>query len=120
MSKKSHLEAALRLHIRASKIASKYEWIADKENRELFDGRRFRFDFRCDELKLAIECDGGLYTNGGHNRGGHIESTMEKYDIAQRKGWTVYVVGNKLINSGRAIETIEILIKLINDRMISK
>lgn len=112
MKSKSHLEETLKIHLRASKIASRYEWINDKYDKDIFDGRKFRFDFRCNELKLAIECDGGLYMGKGcHNNGKQIERDIEKYDIAMRNGWDIYRCGKKLIYSGQAIETIEILIK---------
>lgn len=52
--------------------------------------RRFRFDFACIEKKIAIEIEGGVFTNGRHTRGTGYINDMEKYNLAQELGWKVF------------------------------
>jgi len=56
--------------------------------------RRFRFDYRVIDpnnpaLMLAIEYEGGTFTNGAHGRGAHYSSDCTKYNIATCLGWKV-------------------------------
>lgn len=51
--------------------------------------RRWRFDFAWPGPKIAIEIDGGLFVNGGHNRGAYLLQTYEKCNAAQVAGWRV-------------------------------
>jgi very-short-patch-repair endonuclease len=49
--------------------------------------RKWRFDYANVELKIAIECEGGVYTNGRHTRGNGFVNDMEKYNTATAMGW---------------------------------
>jgi very-short-patch-repair endonuclease len=51
--------------------------------------RRWRFDFAWPDHKLALECDGAVWTNGRHTRGSGFVKDMEKFNEAARLGWTV-------------------------------
>lgn len=51
--------------------------------------RKWRFDYACPEHKIAIECEGGIYTNGRHTRGTGYKKDMEKYNAAVELGWRV-------------------------------
>lgn len=51
--------------------------------------RKFRFDFAWIEEKLAVEIEGGIWINGGHNRGVGYSKDMEKYNLATLRGWRV-------------------------------
>lgn len=99
----SKLEESLNLQMRALKIEF------EREHR-FHPTRKWRFDFAIPKIGLAIEVEGGLYINGRHNRGEGYENDLEKYDEAMRLGWTVYRCGPRMINNGKALETIEILI----------
>lgn len=59
-----------------------------KEHRFLKD-RRFRFDYAIPEYKIAIEQEGGIWTNGRHVRGAGYKRDMEKYSLAAVEGWIV-------------------------------
>lgn len=81
--------------------------------------RRWRFDFAIPETKLAVEVEGitswGKNKNGTMKLGRHqtakgIEGDLEKYDEAMRLGWNVYRCSQSMVKSGRALQTIEILI----------
>ena len=102
----SAIEDQLALQIKALKLPEPV-----REYR--FDGvRRFRFDFAWPELHFAVEVEGGIHSGGRHTRGVGFEKDCEKYDLAMRNGWTVYRCTANMIKSGRAIETIEILINM--------
>lgn len=51
--------------------------------------RRFRFDYAIPEYKIAIEQEGGIWTNGRHVRGAGYKRDMEKYSLAAVEGWVV-------------------------------
>jgi hypothetical protein len=51
--------------------------------------RKFRFDFACPAIKLAIEIHGGVFTRGRHVRPAGIIADCEKQRIAVAHGWRV-------------------------------
>ena len=51
--------------------------------------RKWRFDYAFPELKIAIECDGGVWTGGRHNRPTGYLKDMEKFNTAAEMGWVV-------------------------------
>lgn len=51
--------------------------------------RRFRFDYAILEYKIAVEVEGGIWTNGRHVRGAGYKRDMEKYSLAAVDGWIV-------------------------------
>jgi hypothetical protein len=51
--------------------------------------RLFRFDFAFIGDKVAVEIEGGIWINGGHNRGKIYAMNMEKYNLAAEVGWIV-------------------------------
>lgn len=52
--------------------------------------RKWRFDYACPELKIAIEVDGGVFTGGRHSGGIGQVKDMEKGNAACSLGWLVY------------------------------
>lgn len=46
------------------------------------------FDSMADK-KVALEVDGGIWIQGGHNRGAQIKATWEKENEAQCMGWRI-------------------------------
>lgn len=48
-----------------------------------------RFDFAWPELKLAVEMEGGVFSNGGHTRGSGYIKNLLKYNLAAELGWLV-------------------------------
>lgn len=71
--------------------------------------RRWRFDFAwVDQLQfVALEIDGGLYVNGGHNRGSKIIDEHDKFNEAALMGWTVIKVDPKKVRSGEALALVK-------------
>jgi very-short-patch-repair endonuclease len=52
--------------------------------------RRWRFDVAFPKAKVAVELDGGVYTQGRHTRGAGFEGDCEKINAALDLGWVVY------------------------------
>lgn len=70
--------------------------------------RRWRFDFVWADRKLAVEVQGGAYTNGGHNRAGHQASDCEKLNEAQLLGWRVLQFNTEQLKHPQIVrETVE-------------
>jgi very-short-patch-repair endonuclease len=51
--------------------------------------RKWRFDFAFLEHKVALECEGGIWTAGRHTRPSGFVKDMEKYNRAAVLGWRV-------------------------------
>ena len=51
--------------------------------------RKWRFDFAFPEQKVALEVQGGVWTNGRHTRGAALLKEHEKLGHAAALGWRV-------------------------------
>ncbi len=51
--------------------------------------RKWRFDYAIPALKIAVECDGGVWTHGRHVRPTGYIKDMEKFNAAAEAGWVV-------------------------------
>lgn len=51
--------------------------------------RKWRFDYAFSDLKVAIEIDGAVWTQGRHNRPAGYLADMEKLNTAASMGWLV-------------------------------
>lgn len=51
--------------------------------------RKWRFDYAFPELKIAIEVEGGVWTQGRHVRPKGYIGDMEKYNQATLYGWSL-------------------------------
>jgi very-short-patch-repair endonuclease len=71
----------------------------------------WRADFALIEQRLLVEVEGGGWTGGRHTRGTGFAADLKKYDAAARLGWRVYRCDPAMIKSGRALETILILMQ---------
>lgn len=69
--------------------------------------RLFRFDIALPNVGLAIECEGGTWSNGRHTRGAGYAKDTEKYNLAVLRGWRVLRFVTNAINSGEALKVIE-------------
>ena len=67
--------------------------------------RKWRFDYAWPLHKLALEVEGGIWTQGRHTRGAGALADMEKYSEAAILGWRLlYVTPDQA--RGPAIEMI--------------
>lgn len=101
MKAPSHIEETLSLHIQAAKLPAPAREFAFEP------GRRFRFDFAYPDRKIAIECEGGIYSRGRHVRPAGFEKDAEKYNLAALRGWLVLRFTAGMIRSGEALQMIE-------------
>lgn len=69
--------------------------------------RMWRFDFQWPEYKLAVECEGGVYSRGRHVRGKGFEADSDKYNRAALDGWCVLRFTSKHIDDNTALDLIE-------------
>ena len=97
----SDLEDALDFQIRAVGLPEPgREW-------RFHPTRKWRFDLARPDLLLAVEVDGGTWTQGRHTRGFGYRLDCEKMNEAQLLGWRVLRVTRGMIEDGTAIRTIE-------------
>lgn len=94
----SKLESLMRFHLQAMGLPFVTE--------HRFCKRMWRFDFAIPELLIAIECEGGIFTNGRHTRGKTYEGDLEKYNAAALLGWRVLRFSGDMISNGYAINVI--------------
>jgi len=130
----SKAEALLMLHIQADEQLRRWPWEREYRFGAVAAGGRgkglrarlqaaglrdWRFDVALPELMLAVEVEGithyGRNRNGSMALGRHqtakgIEGDLQKYDAAMRLGWTVYRCSQHMVASGRAVETIAVLV----------
>lgn len=66
-------------------IKSEFNLIGTLEHK--FCERKYKFDFAIISHKIAIEFEGGVFTNGRHTRGVGYLNDMEKYNLATVHGW---------------------------------
>lgn len=95
----------MELQLRAAGIKYQREYKA-------IEGRRFRWDFAIEHLKILLEVQGGIWVKGGHSSGSGIERDTEKLNLATVRGWSVLQVVRKQIEDGRALGWVQELIKL--------
>jgi hypothetical protein len=69
--------------------------------------RKWRFDFAFLDSKVALECQGGLFTNGRHSRGAALLKEHEKLNAAACAGWRVLFTTPDQICMSDTIETIK-------------
>lgn len=81
------------------------------ERHEYAKPRNWRCDFAWPDRKLAIEVEGGLFTQGRHTRGSGFTKDLEKYNAITEAGWTLFRVSRREIKSGEALRIIERALK---------
>jgi len=74
--------------------------------------RKWRFDYAIIEHKIAIEVEGGVWSNGRHTRGAGFVKDIEKYNTATSMGWRIIrVVPSELLT----LNTVEFIKTIINN-----
>jgi len=76
--------------------------------------RKWRFDFAIGDFpnltKIAVEVEGGVYSQGRHTRGSGYSADLIKYNTALLDGWKVLRYTTNQI-SFAVVEDIKLLIK---------
>lgn len=67
--------------------------------------RKWRFDFALAKM-IAVEIEGGIWTQGRHTRGSGFIKDCEKYNTATAMGWQVFRFPTDMVKSGEAINFI--------------
>ncbi|OUV76667.1 MAG: hypothetical protein CBC83_00170 [Flavobacteriales bacterium TMED123] len=75
--------------------------------------RRWRFDFALLDFGIAIEVEGGIFSQGRHTRGRGYTQDLLKYNAAVTLGWKVLRYTTAQINAN-VIEDIHKIIKRSN------
>jgi very-short-patch-repair endonuclease len=94
---KSKIEETFALHCKAHGLAPVRE-------HKFHPTRRWRFDFAFPERRVAVECEGAVWTGGRHTRGSGFVADAEKYNTAAALGWFVFRFDGGAIQSGEAIK----------------
>lgn len=74
--------------------------------------RKWRFDYAIPEHKIALEVEGGVFTNGRHVRPQGFLGDVDKYNCAALMGWRLFRVTPDTLYRTR---TINLLKSAIND-----
>jgi hypothetical protein len=69
--------------------------------------RRWKFDWCLPEQRIAVECEGGSWLQGRHNRGSGFLADMEKYNEAAILGFRLLRVTPQQIANGQALTYLE-------------
>ena len=69
--------------------------------------RRWRFDFAIPSEKVAVEVEGGAFTNGRHTRAVGFLKDCEKYSEAAARGWLVIRVPPSNLCTAQTFDWIE-------------
>ncbi|WP_173910766.1 hypothetical protein [Acinetobacter sp. Marseille-Q1618] len=96
-------EATLVQHLKSYNIEFQAEFQFNPE-------RKWRADFYIVGSNVLIEVEGGIWSNGRHTRGKGYIADMEKYNSAQKLGYSVYRYSTEQVKSGKAIDEIRRLI----------
>ena len=65
--------------------------------------RRWRFDYAWLTPQVALEVEGGAFTQGRHTRADGFIADMEKYNRAVLDGWRVFRVTPTQLRNGAAL-----------------
>ena len=69
--------------------------------------RKWRFDFAFPKEKVAVEVEGGVWSEGRHTRGSGFVKDVEKYNEAACRGWRVLRCQPKDVCTMEFVETIK-------------
>ena len=73
--------------------------------------RKWLFDYAIPEHKIALEVEGGVWTNGRHTRGTGFLKDIEKYNTGTLLGWRIFRTTPSELLSSNTIELLKEAIK---------
>lgn len=71
--------------------------------------RRWRFDFAHEAARVAIEINGGIWSNGRHVRGTGYLRDREKINAATALGWRVFELGTGQVTPDNVQQIIRVI-----------
>lgn len=80
--------------------------------------RRWRFDYAIPSYKIAIEVEGGAWTNGRHTRGKGFLGDVEKYNQATVLGWRLIRCTPDTLTKSDTLSLISELVKYIDNQLV--
>jgi hypothetical protein len=80
-------------------------------------GRKFRIDVAFPAARLAVECMGGVWTDGRHTRGPGYTTDCEKACLLAIEGWQYMPVTSEQIKSGHALQWVEAALRAAKRRL---
>lgn len=84
------------------------QYLEDPETEYKFHKKRkWRFDFAWPKYMIALEIEGGTWTDGGHSRGKGFEKDCLKYNEATGQGWSVYRFTTDMVYDGPLFNRLE-------------
>lgn len=72
--------------------------------------RKWRFDFCWPAQRVAVEIEGGIWSNGRHTRGKGFEDDAIKYNEATIMGWKVLRFTDSMVRSGVALNMVDAMV----------
>ncbi|WP_230411635.1 endonuclease domain-containing protein [Collimonas humicola] len=97
----SAIEELFNFQVRALKLPS------TTREHKFHPVRKWRIDFAWPGRKLAVEIEGGIWTQGRHTRGAGVRADMEKYNALSCLGWTLLRFDGFAVTSGTAIQQVK-------------
>ena len=80
----------------------------DGKQYRFYPGRLWRMDFAWPDLKIGIECQGGLWAGKGHGGGTAYRNDRIKSAYAQFGGWIYLEASTDMIRDGMAIDLLKV------------
>lgn len=68
--------------------------------------RKWRFDWAYPAMRIAVEVQGGIFTQGRHVRGAALLREYEKINAAALAGWRILFVTPQQVQNGEATKLI--------------
>lgn len=97
-------EETFELHMRTRGITVLREFRFDTT-------RKWKFDFAFPHQKLAVEIEGGAWSNGRHTRAKGFMEDCRKYNRATALGWRVLRYTTEMVISGEAEREVAAFLK---------
>jgi len=98
------------LELRFKSLAVSHGLKIDQEEYRFHPSRKWRFDFAWPKYKIAVEVEGGNYSQGRHTRGKGFTNDCEKYNSALQLGWKVLRFTGEMLNES-AINQVLLLLE---------
>ena len=111
---RSTLEATFDIGIKAWKLAQ------PQIEFRFHPSRKWRFDRAWPELSVAVEIDGGTWTQGRHVSPVGYAEDCDKLNAAALLGWTVLRFTGEHVRQGQAFAVVAEALRVAQDRLQSR